>query len=141
MKKIYTVILFCSLFIITGCSKDFLKSYDRRIVGTWKITDVKRNGLGGSTDNLPFQAGTFSFNSDGTLTYLNAAGESFQGTWNIENKTYNDVYYQSLEITAINFTTQQVIGEYYDDMDFTGTDRFKTQINQGLHTYVTKFER
>jgi hypothetical protein len=34
-----------------------------------------------------------------------------------------------------------VKGEYYDDIDFTRTDRFKARINQGLHTYVTRFDR
>ncbi|HOZ70368.1 MAG TPA: hypothetical protein PLB49_18200 [Chitinophagaceae bacterium] len=141
MKKYYLTGLLFSVLFLSACSKDFLKSYDRRIVGVWKITDINRTGLGGSTSNLPFQNGEFNFQDDGSLVYTNEAGTVYQGTWNIEKQYYNETSYQSLHITVVNFTTQEVKGEYYDDIDFTRTDRFKARINQGLHTYVTRFDR
>ena len=141
MKKCYLTGLLFSVLLLSSCSKDFLKSYDRRIVGVWKITDINRTGLGGSTSNLPFQNGEFNFQDDGSLVYTNEAGTIYQGTWNIEKSYYNETTYQSLHITVVNFTTQEVKGEYYDDIDFTRTDRFKARINQGLHTYVTRFDR
>jgi len=141
MKKYYLTGLLFSVLLLSSCSKDFLKSYDRRIVGVWKITDINRTGLGGSTSNLPFQSGEFNFQDDGRLIYTDDAGTVFQGTWNIEKSYYNETTFQSLNITVVNFTTQQVKGEYYDDIDFTQTDRFKARINQGLHTYVTRFDR
>ena len=141
MKKYYLTGLLFSVLLLSSCSKDFLKSYDRRIVGVWKITDINRTGLGGSTSNLPFQNGEFNFQDDGSLVYTNEAGTIYQGTWNIEKSYYNETSYQSLHITVVNFTTQEVKGEYYEDIDFTRTDRFKARINQGLHTYVTRFDR
>jgi hypothetical protein len=141
MKKYYLTGLLFSVLLFSSCSKDFLKSYDRRIVGVWKITDINRTGLGGSTANLPFQSGEFNFQDDGSLIYTDEAGTVYQGTWNIEKSYYNETTFQSLNITVVNFTTQQVKGEYYDDIDFTQTDRFKARINQGLHTYVTRFDR
>ena len=49
MKKIYTIAFVTCLLIFSGCSKDFLKSYDDRIVGEWSISKVNRVGFGGST--------------------------------------------------------------------------------------------
>ena len=141
MKNYYLTGLLFSVLLLSSCSKDFLKSYDRRIVGVWKITDINRTGFGGSTSNLPFQNGEFNFQDDGSLVYTNEAGTIYQGTWNIEKQYFNETTYQSLHITVVNFTTQEVKGEYYDDIDFTQTDRFKARINQGLHTYVTRFDR
>lgn len=141
MTRYYLTGLLFSVLLLTSCSKDFLKSYDRRIVGVWKITDINRNGLGGSTANLPFQNGEFNFQDDGSLIYTNEAGEVYQGAWNIEKQYYNETTYQSLHITVVNFATQDVKGEYYDDINFTRTDRFRARINQGLHTYVTVFDR
>lgn len=140
MKKIYTISIVLS-FVVLGCSKDFLKKYDKRIIGTWEITDINRVGLGGNTDNLPFKDGTFIFKEDGRLTYINTSGAVYQGSWNITKKTVNDAVLRSLEITAINFAAQDVLAENYDDMNFTGTDHFKANIISGFHTYVTHFRR
>jgi hypothetical protein len=143
MKKIYTSVFVLS-FLFSGCSKDFLKSYDERIIGTWQITDVNKVGIGGSTGNLPFRQGSFSFMNDGTMTFTNASGETFKGRWNIQKKIMNDdngAVYHSLQITAVNFTTQQVLGEYYDDINFTGTNHIKARVISGSHTYVTHLER
>lgn len=142
MKPFYSIIpLLFIIAIQTGCSKDFLKSYDRRIVGTWRITDINRNGLGGTTENLPFQSGSFQFAADGGLVYTDAAGVTYNGNWNIEKSYYDDNNRQSLHITVMDFTNQQVRGEYYDDINFTSTNKFKARIYQGLHTFITKFER
>jgi hypothetical protein len=141
MKKIYTAIILFSFLLAFGCSKDFLKSYDRRIIGSWRIADINKTGFGGDTGDLPFQEGQFTFHEDGTLNYVNAAGTTYQGTWNIEKKNYDETVYKSLEITVVNFTNQQVLGEYYDEINFTSTDHFKARINSGLHTYITHFRR
>jgi len=62
VKNIYTLSILLSLVLFSACSKDVLKKYDKRIIGTWRITDVNRVGLGGNTDNLPFTDGNFTFN-------------------------------------------------------------------------------
>jgi hypothetical protein len=141
MKKIYTISIVLSFVVFLGCSKDFLKKYDRRIVGTWEIADINRVGLGGNIDNLPFRDGTFIFNEDGSLQYINTSGDVYEGRWDITKKIINEENIRSLEITAIDFTAQRVLAESYDDMNFTGTDHFKAHINSGFHTYVTHFRR
>ncbi len=147
MKKIYSLIIFFSIVLICGCSKDFLKSYDRRIIGTWRISDVNRVGLGGDIDNLPFTGGTFTFYENGSLDYVNSANIIFKGTWdlkkkrNYDNGNGNDAQLHSLQITAVDFASQQVLGEYYDDINFVGTNHFKAIIISNFHTYVTHFRR
>ena len=141
MKKIYITVIAFSLFILFGCSKDFLKSYEHRIVGTWTITDVNRVGIGGSTNNLPFKQGTFIFNEDGSLSYTNLSGAVYQGSWNIRKKWVDDKHIQSLQVTAVDFVSQNVLTEYYDDLNFTGTNRFKANIVSDFHTFVTHFRR
>ena len=144
MKKIYTPVFVLSFLLLAGCSKDFLKSYDDRIVGTWQITDINKVGIGGSTSSLPFRDGSFSFMKDGSMTFTSSSGEVFKGTWDIQKKVMNDdnsSVYHSLQITAVNFNTQQVLGEYYDDINFTGTNHIKARIISGAHSYITHLKR
>ncbi len=127
--------------LLSACSKDFLKSYDDRILGTWHVRGVNRVGFGGDSDRLPFRDGTFVFYEDGTLEY-HRAGQGYSGTWDIEKRYYNDDdVVRILKITAVNFNTQQIISQYYDDMQFAGTDHFKATVRTGFHTYVTHFRR
>jgi hypothetical protein len=127
--------------IFAGCSKDFLKSYDKRIVGTWRIDDVDRFGLGGSTSQLPFVNGSITFFENGTLDYTNSANEKFTGTWELSKKITNEKTVHGLQITAVDFSNQHVLSEYYDDMQFMSTNHFKANIVSTFHTYVTHFRR
>jgi hypothetical protein len=157
MRKIYSLLsifIFCSL--LAGCSKDFLKKYDDRIEGgVWRLVDVDRLGWGGSTGNLPFRDGQFVFLDDGRLEYTNSLGEIYQGNWDIrrdwvrgqcytdEDGRYecDDRYVRSLRITAVNFTTQDIRSEFFDEIIFTGTNRFKAYIYTGTRSYVFRFRR
>ena len=117
MHKIsFTLLLL--LLIVTGCSKDFLKRYDKRIIGTWQIDDINRFGIGGNTGQLPFVNGSFRFYENGKLDYTNAANEKFKGTWELSKKFKNEETVHSLQITAVDFNNQKVLSEYYDDMQF-----------------------
>ena len=147
MKKIYTLVFVLSVLLLAACSKDFLKAYDDRIIGIWQITDVDKFGIGGSTNNLPFTNGSFSFMKDGTMTFTSSSGAMFKGTCYrigkelLVNNDDDGSVYHSLQITAVNFNTQEVLGEYYDDINFTGTDHIKARIFSGAHTYVTHLKR
>ena len=156
MKKIY--FLFVGIFLIflfTQCSKDFLKSYEHRIEGSWKLTDVDRRGIGGSTDNLPFKEGIFTFSENGELAYTNNTGETYKGSWDIRRETIrgncntnengnrqcDDRTVKSLHITSVDFQTQDVRSEYFNEIIFTSTNHFKALIFDGWHTYVFRFVR
>jgi hypothetical protein len=141
MKKIYPLSLLFSVLLFSGCSKDFLKDYDKRILGTWRISDVNRIGIGGNPDNLPLKEGTFTFNDGGSLVYVSPANVTYQGSWDLKKKTIGEENVRSLHITAIDFSGQHVITEYYDDMNFSGTNHFKARIISRTNTIVTHFRR
>jgi hypothetical protein len=142
MKKLYMVII--PLVTLTaGCSKDFLKSYDKRIVGgTWELYDVNSIGVGGRSSQV-FNNGFFTFFDSGELEYTDAQGNVYQGSWDIrrEYQAYNDGSTRGLFITAVNFQTQRVLTAYFDEILFTGTNRFKTMIYKAGRTYTFKFKR
>jgi hypothetical protein len=141
MKKNYILGFLFIVVLLASCSKDILKSYDKRIIGTWRIDDVKRYGIGGNTDNLPFTSGTFTFFENGSLDYVNSLNSTFKGSWQIEKKKRNDETVHSLQITAVDFTNQQVLAEYYDDINFVSTNHIKATISTNFRTYVTHFRR
>jgi hypothetical protein len=141
VKKIIILIALSSLYLIYGCSKDILKSYDKRIIGTWEITNARNYGFGGNIDNLPFTSGTFTFYENGTLDYVNSTNATYKGNWDIVKKRINDQPVHNLHITAVDFTNQQVLAEYYDDIDFVSTNHFKASITATFHNYVTHFKR
>ena len=139
MKKIY----FASLAILTlsACSKDFLKRYDDRIEGSWYISKVNRVGIGGNFDDLSFREGSFTFNGDGTLTYTDELGNVSSGSWEIQKRNVNGEVIRTFQVTTVDFNTQQVRAEFYDDMQFRSTNHFVATINTTLRSYVTHFRR
>ena len=139
MKKIYSLLFIAVL--IAGCSKDFLKKYDTRIKGTWQLTDVDRRGIGGSVGHLPFSDGQFIFDENGGLTYNDPAGTVYKGTWDIKRNYYGDDETHSLLITAVDYVSQDVKSEFFDEMTFTGTDHFKAFVNSATRSYVFHFRR
>src|SRR4051812_19974427 len=82
MKKLYPFLV--AVLLTVGCSKDFLKRYDRRIIGTWDLVDVDNNGQLGSTNGLPFRDGRFVFSDEGSLTYTDpGTGAVYDGSWDL----------------------------------------------------------
>jgi hypothetical protein len=144
MKKIYLLFLPIFFILISACSKDAFKSYDKRIVGgTWELYDVNTFGFG-SRYNPAFVNGYFTFMESGRLQYQTPQGEVYQGSWDIrsDRRSGDDTEVHSLFVTVVNFQTQDVLSEYFDEMWFTGTDRLKTQVsNSGSRTYIFKFKR
>ena len=139
--KYFYLLAFAAL-LTAGCSKDFLKRYDRRIIGTWDLIDVDSRGIGGNTQHLPFRNGTFVFSDQGQLAYTDPTGIAFNGYWEINKNTrQNDETIRTLVVNATNFTTQEVRYEFFENMQFTGTNRFSAYIYSGAHTYVFRFRR
>jgi hypothetical protein len=140
MKKIYTYAapLFF-FFVLAGCSKDFLRSYEYRIIGSWRITDIDRRGSGNS-NNLPFTDGQFTFAEDGRFTWTNG-GRTYQGSWDIRKERRGDDQVQSLHLTAVDFAGQDVRSEYFTEINFTNTNRLKAYIHDGRRTYIYRFLR
>jgi hypothetical protein len=102
---------------------------------------VKRLGIGGDFNDLPFREGSFTFNGDGTLTYTDELGNVSSGTWDIQKINVNGNVVRTFQITAVDFNTQQVRSEFYDDMQFRGTNHFVATINTSFRSFVTHFRR
>ena len=141
MRKLYTLTSLLCLFVLSsGCSKDFLKAYEKRMIGTWKVTDINRFGIG-SSHNLAFpENGIFTFSEDGQLTY-NESGRTYTGSWDLRKEYQDEDTRRSLQITAIDFTNQDVRSEFFNEVAFTGTDHFKAFIYSGTRTYSYHFRR
>ena len=80
MKRFSTLAFFLPVVLFVGCSKDVLKRYDKRIVGSWRIADVDRFGIGGDRDNLLLQMDTFIFRDDGSSRTLMRRNNSYEAT-------------------------------------------------------------
>ena len=141
MRKLYTCVLFVPVVLLSACSKDIFKKYDKRIIGTWRITDVDRNGFGGNTDNQTFTNGLFTFHQDGSLDCTDEAGIVYRGNWDIVKKQAEDESVNTLQIALVNLTNQQVRSQYYDQIVFRGTDHFKTTHMVRNTSFVTHFRR
>jgi hypothetical protein len=140
MNKHYTLILLLA-FSFAGCSKDFLKPYEDRVEGgTWELHDVDRRGIGGGYDP-PFTGGRFNFFSGGELTYIDAAGNVYEGSWSMRKYNGSEGRVRQLSVTAIDFTNNRVLTENFDDMQFSGTDRFRAFVYTGNRTYIFRFKR
>jgi hypothetical protein len=139
MKKIYPFFFFTVLLV--ACSKDFLKSYDRRIIGSWYIADIYRFGIGGRFDEPAFRSGTFLFKKDGTLTYTDAGGNVYEGSWNIQKRNVNNETIRTFQVTAVDFNNQQVRSEFYDRINFRSTNHFAASVNTNYGSLVTHFRR
>jgi hypothetical protein len=154
MKQRYIFFLFSVLFL-AGCSKDFLKPYEDRIDGDWELVDIDRRGFGGSSP-LPVRTGDrFSFAEDGTMIYRPQTGQQFEGTWDIRREwTQGQCNYdefgnyvcdnrrvKTLYLVGVDFGTQDFFSIQFDEMQFTGTNRFKAFIYDGWRTYVFRFRR
>jgi hypothetical protein len=148
MKKIYPLVIVA--FLLSSCSKDSFKSYDRRIVGTWQLVDVDRSGFGGSISHLPFQDGQFIFGDNGDLTVNLPSGASYKGSWDIRKEWRPgncdgngncDREVHTLFVTAVDFISQDIKSENFDEMEFTSTNHFKAHVNADFHTYSFRFRR
>lgn len=139
MKKIYIFTLL--VFLITGCSKDFLKKYDTRIEGAWQLVDVDRQGIGGGISHLAFIDGQFIFGEDGSLTYNSPGGAVYKGTWDIKKRQKAGNRVHTLLVSVVDFTSQDVKSEYFDEIVFTGTDHFRAYIHDNSHSYSFRFRR
>lgn len=153
MKNIYTLsTLLVALTVFSGCSKDFLKPYDDRIEGTWTLTDVDKIGFGST--NLSFTGGRFTFYGSGKAEFEDGYGGFYEGNWNIRKRNNSDCYIdetgnsvcntrteRNLQINVTDFVTHDVRSEFFDEMVFTGTNKFKAYIYDGSRTYVFYFRR
>ena len=133
--------------ILAGCGS--LRPYEDRIVSSWKLTTVKKYGWrkGGEA---PFTQGQFTFYPAGKLEYTDGTGHVYKGTWNMKdtrqvaagfrNFRTNTTVNNSLYVNVINFDNQDMKSEIFDDILFTGKNKFRAYV-YGERDYTYFFER
>ncbi len=157
MKKVYTfTIIVVTFILLNSCSKDFLKNYEERLEGgIWRLVDIDRRGIGGRIDYFDFERGEFIFSDNSSIEYRDLQGNTFTGTWDMRkywtgNNCYTNEYgdrncsnrrVRSLGITVTSSSLAAIKTEYFDDIQFTGTNRFKAFIYSGYSTYIFRFRR
>ncbi|QEC40345.1 hypothetical protein [Pseudobacter ginsenosidimutans] len=141
MKYLYSFTLLVTLTLLfTSCSKkSWLAPYDDRLEGTWELVDVYKTGFGHS--DLAFDGGLFTFYASGQLDYQDGYGGYYEGDWDIRRINTADGTIKTLKVYCVDRATGIVLGEYFDEMIFTGTNRFEAYIYDGARTYTFQFRR
>ena len=138
---IYPVVI---AIVIAGCGS--LRTYEDRIVSSWKLTSVKKYGLkkGGTPT---FTEGQFTFYPGGKLEYADGTGHTYKGTWNMKDsrqvtgyRNRSTTVNNSLYINLINFSDQDMKSEIFDDILFTGKGKFRAYV-YGDRDYTYYFEK
>ena len=140
--KLTVTLLAASLAVVTsGCIKEGYRTAERRILGEWRIDDVNPMGWGGNSARIPFNNGRFTFYDNGTLSYVNDNNQQFSGSWYINRRWQDDTQLLSMQITAVDFVNQQVLSQFYENLDFRGRNRLRAETQQSTRRYVTYFRR
>ncbi|WEK35713.1 MAG: hypothetical protein P0Y53_24775 [Candidatus Pseudobacter hemicellulosilyticus] len=153
MKQLYSFILL--LFVAVGsssCSKDVLKPYEDRIEGAWELTNVKKIGRGST--NIAFDGGLFTFYGSGRMSWEDGYGGYYEGDWSIRRQNIPDCYVdengnqqcdsrlvRNLRVNVVDFGNRDTRFEYFDEILFVSTNRFKAYIYDGNRTYIFEFRR
>lgn len=141
MKYLYSFSLLLGVtLLLTSCTKkSWLRPYDDRIEGTWEITDIYKTGFGNS--DLAFDGGLFTFYASGQLGYQDGYGGYYDGNWDIRSINTGDGVIKTLKVYCADDHSGDVLGEFFDEIVFTGTNRFEAYIYDGPRTYTYKFAR
>ena len=151
MKKLYSITLF--LLALSACTKVPLREYEEAVVGSWELYDVDRVG-GGSTSGLRIRDGKFQFDANGSMRYTDVNGNVYTGSWRMdrswvrENCRYDNGYQEcdsrhvkDLQISAIDFTNQRTIMEYFEEIRFTSETGFRAYLRTNDRRYVYYFRK
>lgn len=153
MKQLYSISLLLVVSVaFTSCLKDILKPYDERIEGSWELTKVRKIGWGST--NIGFDGGLFTFYGSGRMEYEDGYGAFYEGDWSVRSQNIPDCYVDengnqqcdsryvhNLRINVIDFVNHDTRSEYFDEMQFVSSNRFKAYIYDGPRTYVFEFKR
>ena len=91
----------------------------------------------------------------GGMAYERPNGQLYEGSWDISRETIPGGCYtddvgnyvcdnrrvKTLYLSGIDFASQDYFSIRFDEMVFTGTNRFKAYIYEGWKTYIFRFRR
>jgi hypothetical protein len=146
MQKIYLSLL-AIIILFTSCKK-WQPEY--RIVGSWKLTDVRKQRLfNNSSITTGYENGVFTFNDNGSCTYTEGSQVHLNGTWNMYYDYFG--YYDSygnwqnnrhliFHIKATDFQSNRYLDWEFDETDFRrNSNRLVAFINSASFTYRYDF--
>jgi len=119
------------VFTLASCSK----IYEDRLMGKWKLNETYRQRLFDKDYfQTGFESGVFSFNENGTATYISNT-DTLNGYWSADK--YVDYYnngndgnqtYKYLKLHLIDFVRSKFIDWEFDDFNFRNDyDRIKAR--------------
>lgn len=127
-KSIPLSILLLSL-VLFSCSK----SYEDRLIGSWKLEDAYRKVfLGRDHFTTGYEDGVFTFLENGNATYTSIS-DTLRGYWRADN--YNHSYYNNgtgqwdsrymryLRLHLVNFAQNNFLEWEFDDFSFKNGHR------------------
>jgi hypothetical protein len=111
-------------------------------------------GIGGNY-SPEVRSGTFIFFGNGDFEYQDDSGSIYQGAWDVYkewmrggcqvdengNSSCDDRYVRRLKVAASDVNTGDVMAEFFDEIVFTGTNKFKAFVYAGSRTYIFHFKR
>ncbi|SDC11408.1 hypothetical protein [Niabella drilacis] len=146
MKKWYLPVLLITLLAFTGCSKDLLKRYEKRIVGDWDVEVINLSGSGGLP--VTFGEGSYHFSEDRSFTFTSLRGIQYNGNWKIQKYgsddncsgcSSNNIH--SLLVSAAD-GSGELKSDYFNTIRFSDTDnQFSATMVNGTRSAVFKFSR
>jgi len=145
MKKWYLPALLGALLVFTGCSKDIFDRYEKKILGDWEAEGIDSYGSGSLPVN--FGQGSYHFSGDKSFTFTNLRGIQYNGKWRIQRYGSTDDCsgcssdnIRSLLVSAME-GSGDLKSDYFNQISFSGTDRFSATMMNGTRTGVLKFRR
>ncbi|WP_018627376.1 hypothetical protein [Niabella aurantiaca] len=145
MKKGYLSVLLVTLLFIS-CSKDIFKRYEKRIIGDWEVEDINSYGFGSMPMN--FGEGAYHFGEDRSFIFTDINGVAYTGKWQIKKYWTNNNCdgcssdnIRTLMVSAVDNRSGELKADYFNEIKFTGTDRFNGTMVNGTRTRVFKFRR
>lgn len=133
MKKIYAAFFPLFLLLFTACKKEHpADPYNDQLIGsTWRLVKIDAPNY----INPPFANGSFTFKPKGQLEYVDINGNSYNGSWYI---TYHEETVKHfLYLSIVDPEHNAVISQFYDDIEFIGTEYFTAYFY--LSSFVNSF--
>ena len=152
MKRNLLFIAMASIVLLmSSCSKYVIVPDTPPLAGQWYLQSAERfDSYKWQTVNTGYENGTFTFHSNGDVSYIDALG-SLYGTWNMYPLTsgYYDWngYYQENYHTVFslrlyeNNNSNPALNLLFDDNNYNGGNSFKAIYTTGNYRYEYTFIR
>jgi hypothetical protein len=153
MKRILLATLLIGVTLFSTSCKKFLVDVDVNVkpalTGKWYLQDAARyDGYRWQGITTGYEGGTFSFYSNGDVTYIDSYG-SLRGRWEMYSATsgyydgnghYSEGYHSIFNLRLYDGSIQEVNWSF-DDNNFQGGNRFKATYYDAGYQYQYTFVR